>query len=63
MEAFIDTRQELLNAADEHAKKMCLELLDYMADNKVICGTLNDDRQFHFKGQWITKEQLFENFL
>lgn len=51
------------NAMDIYATEMCLELLKYMADNKVICGTLSDNRQFHFKGEWITKEQLFENFL
>lgn len=52
-----------INAMDEYMKECCLDLLSYMAKNKIICGTFSDDRCFNYKGQWITKEQLFENFL
>jgi hypothetical protein len=51
------------DAMDEYMKECCLELLEYMAKNKVVCGVFSDDRMFNYKGQWITKEQLFENFL
>jgi len=56
-------RSAALFAMDEYMKEVCLDLLKYMADNKVVCGPLSDDCRFHFKGEWITKEQLFENFL
>ena len=52
-----------ISAMDEYMKEVCLELLEYMAKNKVVCGVFSDDRMFNYKGQWITKEQLFENFL
>lgn len=52
-----------ISAMDEYMKECCLDLLAYMAKNKIVCGTFSDDRCFNYKGQWITKEQLFENFL
>jgi len=65
MEAPVDTRQLVLNAADEHAKMMCLELLNFMGKNLVVCGHWSspDGFLFKYKGELITKEQLFENFL
>jgi len=51
-------------AMDEYMKECCLELLEYMAKNKVQCGV---DRKgemiFWYAGEWLSKEQLFENFL
>ncbi len=54
----------VLPAMDEYMKQCCLELLEYMAKNQVDCGTYkNKDASFYFKGEMLTKEQLFENFL
>lgn len=55
-------------AMDEYMKECCLELLEYMAKNSVDCldgGINNPDnkKSFYLKGEWITKEQLFENFI
>jgi len=55
-------------AMDIYATEMCLELLGYMAKNNVDClqgGIHNPEhkRHFYFKKEWITAEQLFENFL
>jgi hypothetical protein len=46
-------------AMDEYMKETCLELLEYMAKHNVLCM----EEMFCYKGRWITKEQLFENFL
>jgi len=60
---------KIKNAMDENGRRMCLELLEYMAKNDVDCEMLGDSETdtvkafFYFKGQWIKKEQLFENFL
>ena len=59
----------IFNAMDEYMKERCLELLEYMAKNDVDCEMLGDDETdavqafFYYKGEWIKKEQLFENFL
>jgi hypothetical protein len=52
-------------AMDENGKQMCLDLLEYMAKNNVKCGKYGVDggSDYFCKGGWITKEQLFENFL
>lgn len=59
-----------INAMDENGKRMCLELLEYMAENEYKCFWMEDDDGepycFFSKGSGhpnITKEQLFENFL
>lgn len=55
---------KIINAMDENGKQMCLDLLEYIAKNLVSATMYNDHTPiFLFKGQWITKEQLFENFL
>lgn len=64
--ALVNTPFEyVFNAMDENGKRMCLELLDHMAKNMVICGHWSspDGFLFKYKGVLITKEQLFENFL
>lgn len=59
----------IFNAMDEYMKERCLDLLEYMAKNNIVCEEFDKDNQgedfilFKFKGEWITKEQLFENFL
>lgn len=58
--------QWVLNAMDENGKQMCLDLLEYMAKNKIICGYYSSVDGLLFKGnghELLTKEQLFENFL
>lgn len=56
-------KEVAINAMDSYMKECCLDLLAYMSKNKVVCGAFSDDRCFNYQGQWITKEQLFENFL
>lgn len=62
-------KQAAINAMDENAKRICLELLEYMAKNDVECEMLGDSATgsvipfFYYKGEFLTKEQLFENFL
>lgn len=55
--------QPVYNAMDENGKRLCLELLEYMAKNNIGSIVSRDVALFHYKGEWITKEQLFENFL
>lgn len=56
-----------INAMDENGKRMCLDLLEFMAKNKVDvdCDYVDTHNNFcfYYKGEWVTKEQLFENFL
>lgn len=51
------------DAMDEYAKEMCLDLLEYMAKNSVECIDSIKGYQFYYQGQYLSKEQLFENFL
>jgi hypothetical protein len=53
-----------INAMDEYMKECCLELIQYMCDNNLFstCRKGGIDLFYH-KGEWINKEQLFENFL
>ncbi len=55
---------QALAAMDEYMKECCLELLEYMAKHE-INGYIdkNGISCFWYKREWITKEQLFENFL
>ncbi len=52
-----------LDAMDEYAKSMCMDLLDYIAKNKIIAMSDANGQQFLMRGESLTKEQLFENFL
>jgi hypothetical protein len=58
---------KIKNAMDQHATNFCMELLEYMAENNVDCSKTwkgkPENKDFYYKGQWITKEALFENFL
>lgn len=52
------------SAMDQRGKEMCLELLEYMAKNNVrITYNVKMQPIFEYKGEWISKEALFENFL
>jgi len=53
----------ILNAMDDYFTERALELLEYMANNHVKCGYTGDGSYFNFKGESISKEQIFENFL
>ncbi len=54
----------VFEAMDDHATAMCMDLLEYMAKNEVSCEiNIAKQKRFYFKGQWIDKEQLFEDFL
>lgn len=58
--------EDALDAMDEYMRITCLELLEYMAKNKVICGHYSsvDGLLFKVNGhELLTAEQLFENFL
>lgn len=54
---------EAIKSMDEYFTERAYELLEYMANNHVKCGFTGDGSYFNFKGECITKEQLFENFL
>lgn len=61
---------EVYNAMDERARRMCMDLLQWMAQHAVICDEdedfifANGDKiGFRYGGEWITKEELFNNFL
>lgn len=52
-------------AMDEHAKEMCLLFLEFVA-HETTGHSMNETKgelEFKYKGQWISKEALFENFL
>jgi hypothetical protein len=53
----------LSNGVDDYMKATCLELLDYMAKNSIECIDSIKGYIFYYRGQYLTKEQLFENFL
>ena len=56
-------RSAALFAMDEYMKEVCLELLEYMAKNSVECVDSIKGYQFYYRGQYLSKEELFENFL
>jgi hypothetical protein len=65
-EALLSPTQELLvkNAMDEYWRVKSMELLEYMAKNNVECLYDNDQPSFWVSsGEYLTKEQLFQNFL
>lgn len=53
------------NAMDEYMKECCLELLEYMAKANVRCWYDDEDKSiiFMYRGEYLSKEQLFEIFL
>ncbi len=57
------TIDDFRDAIDEKKKEFCLELLEYMGNHNVRCAEGLTERKFYYKGEWISKEQLFENFL
>lgn len=51
-------------AMDEYMEQCCLELLSYVVRN-TTGHSIDKDGTVHFKykGEWLSKEELFENFL
>lgn len=59
--------QICFNAMDSYFTIRAKELLEWMAKNAVIYDvarkTENGDWVFRYKGEWITADELFQNFL
>lgn len=61
--------QEAKNAMDEYMKECCLELLEYMIKKDAVPCVMVDEKGNETagfsvdRGKFVTKEQLFENFL
>lgn len=51
------------DAMDEYADVRCLDLLEYLAKKGVMCCVDSDGVYFKCRGEVLTKEQIFENFL
>lgn len=61
----ITDKDAILDAMDEYMKECCLGLLQYMADKniKLSFASTSQEPLFMWKGDLLTKEQVFENFL
>lgn len=59
------TTKEVHAAMDEYMKEVCLELLEYMAEKGMLCVKVDGESCFQSKNtfDYLSKEQLFENFL
>lgn len=58
------TEAQIFDAMDEYMRESVLEAFEYVVKNTT--GHHIDEKgnvEFKFKGEWINKEQLFENFL
>ena len=57
--------QPIYNAMDENAKQMCLEFIEFVTHETTghSYNKTKDELEFKYKGEWISKEKLFENFL
>ncbi len=68
-EAVFVYKPAAISAMDEYMKECCLELLDYMIKKEAVACVMvdkNGDKVIGFsidRGKFVTKEQLFENFL
>lgn len=55
---------DIYKAMDSYFEARSMELLEYMAKNEVNSEIdLAGLSSFYYKGEWITREQLFQNFL
>lgn len=57
------TKLDAFFAMDEYFTERAYELLDYMASKGIMCCMDSDGPYFKVRGEVLTKEQLFENFL
>lgn len=54
----------ILNAMDEYKKESCLELIQWMIDKGMFATRVIDgDTLLYYRGEYITKESLFNSFL
>lgn len=52
------------DSMDAYMEQSCLELLEYVAKHNIGYRQSGSQEQaFYYKGEWITREQLFKNFL
>ncbi len=56
-------KEAAVNAMDEYATEMCLDLLKYMSEKGVECDNEKSEGIFWLNGKWVSAKQLFENFL
>ena len=56
-------KEAAINAMDKYMRECCLDLLEYLANSKVICHSDEQGTYFNTRGETLTKEQIFENFL
>lgn len=55
---------EAKNAMDEYGKHLCLELIRWMLNKGLFASRIVDgEKILYYRGEYITPEQLFENFL
>ena len=60
----VGTTDIVYTAMDEYMKETVLEAFEYVVKNTTGHSIESDGSvSFKFKGEWINKEQLFENFL
>jgi hypothetical protein len=59
-------KEASINAMDEYMKECAIDLLSYIGE-KCVCFDYDEFGQLQFQlkegKHWVTKEQLFENFL
>lgn len=61
---FVTTPEGMKEAMDIYMKESVMEAFEWLVKN--TSGHSIDENgkcEFKYKGEWITKEQLFENFL
>lgn len=57
-------KQAAINAMDEYMKERCLEFIQWMLDKGLFATrVVNGETLLYYRGEYITKAQLFENFL
>jgi len=57
-------KENIKEAMDEYAKQMSLEFIGYVLKNMQGHSVdASGNIEVKYKGEWITAEQLFENFL
>jgi len=58
------SEEGIFEAMDEYMKKSCLELIQWMLNMGLFASRIVDgQKRLYYRGEYITPEQLFENFL
>lgn len=64
---YILEANDVYNCMDEYFERRSMELLEWMSVNDVDCAGYLENKKsgkkFWYKGEWITAEELFKNFL